>query len=143
MKFLVLLLMALGLPALAQETYPSKPIRIVVGYSAGGGNDLIVRVIAPRLGEALGQPVIVDNKPGAQSIIAAELVAKSPPDGYTLLMGPSGPMTINPATYSKLPYSPVRDFAPISMIGSFPLIVAVNPRLPVRSVQELVDYPKG
>src|SRR3954463_1865818 len=143
MKFLVLLLMALGLPALAQETYPSKPIRIVVGYSAGGGNDLIVRVIAPRLGEALGQPVIVDNKPGAQSIIAAELVAKSPPDGYTLLMGPSGPMTINPATYSKLPYSPLRDFTPISMLGSFPLIVAVTPQLPVRSIRELIDYAKA
>src|SRR3954465_2270957 len=143
MKFLVLLLIALGLPALAQETYPSRPIRIVVGYSAGGGNDLVVRVIAPRLGEALGQPVLVDNKPGAQSIIAAELVAKSAPDGYTLLMGPSGPMTINPATYSKLSYSPTRDFAPISMIGSFPLIVAVDPRLPVHSVKELVEYAKA
>src|SRR5712671_7459816 len=143
MRFLLLLLLALGSLALAQETYPSKPIRIVVGYSAGGGNDLIVRVLAPRLGEALGQAVIVDNKPGAQSIIAAELVAKSAPDGYTLLMGPSGPMTINPATYSKLPYSPLRDFAPVSMLGSFPLIVAVTPQLPVRSVQELIDYAKA
>jgi tripartite-type tricarboxylate transporter receptor subunit TctC len=143
MKFLVLLLMAVALPALAQETYPSKPIRIVVGYSAGGGNDLIVRVLAPRLGEALGQPVIVENKPGAQSIIAAEQVAKSAPDGYTLLMGPSGPMTINPATYSKLPYSPLRDFTPISMLGSFPLIVAVSPQLPVRSIRELIEYAKA
>jgi tripartite-type tricarboxylate transporter receptor subunit TctC len=141
MRFLVLVLFACSVHA--QEPYPSRPIRVVVGYSAGGGNDLVVRVIAPRLSEALGQPVLVDNKPGAQSIIAAELVAKSAPDGYTLLMGPSGPMTINPATYSKLPYSPLRDFAPISMIGSFPLIVAVNPRLPVRSVQELVDYAKA
>src|SRR5205814_8663993 len=106
-------------------------------------NDLVVRVIAPRLGEALGQPVIVDNKPGAQSIIAAELVAKSAPDGYTLLMGPSGPMTINPATYSKLSYSPTRDFAPISMICSFPLLVAVSAQLPVKSVQELVAYAQA
>src|SRR5882672_3812173 len=134
---------AFSLSAAAQENYPGKPIRIVVGYSAGGGNDIIVRVMAPRMSEALGQPVIVDNKPGAQSIIAAEFVAKSAPDGYTLLMGPSGPMTINPATYSKLPYSPLRDFAPISMIGSFPLIVAVNPQLPVRSVRELIDYAKA
>ena len=141
MRLLVLLLFACSVHA--QEPYPSRPIRIVVGYSAGGGNDLVVRVIAPRLSEALGQPVIVDNKPGAQSIIAAELVAKSAPDGYTLLMGPSGPMTINPATYSKLPYSPIRDFAPISMIGSFPLIVTVDPRLPVRSVKELVEYAKA
>jgi tripartite-type tricarboxylate transporter receptor subunit TctC len=122
MKWLLFALVLCGMHAQAQEPYPSRPIRVVVGYSAGGGNDLVMRVIAPKLGEALGQPVVVDNKPGAQSIIAAELVAKSAPDGYTLLMGPSGPMTINPATYSKLSYSPLRDFAPIAMIGSFPLI---------------------
>ena len=127
----------------AQDTYPAKPIRIVVGYSAGGGNDIIVRVMTPGLSKALGQPVIVDNKPGAQGIIASELVAKAAPDGYTILMGPSGPMTINPATYSKLPYSPTRDFAPISMICSFPLIVTVNPALPIKSVKDLVDYAKA
>jgi tripartite-type tricarboxylate transporter receptor subunit TctC len=143
MRWLVTFLLLLSFQSLAQDSYPSKPVRVVVGYSAGGGNDIVVRVIAPRLSEGLGQPVVVDNKPGAQSIIAAELVAKSAPDGYTLLMGPSGPMTINPATYSKLPYSPQRDFAPIAMIGSFPLIVAVNPQLPVRSVRELVDYAKA
>jgi tripartite-type tricarboxylate transporter receptor subunit TctC len=129
-------------PALAQE-FPTKPIRIVVGYSAGGGNDIIVRVMAPELSKGLGQPVIVDNKPGAQSIIAAELVAKAPADGYTILMGPSGPMTINPATYSKLPYHPVRDFAPISMICSFPLVFVVDPKLPVKSVKELIEYAKA
>ncbi|HYN11043.1 MAG TPA: tripartite tricarboxylate transporter substrate binding protein [Burkholderiales bacterium] len=130
--------------ALAQDApYPGKPIRIIVGYSAGGGNDIIVRVMTPELSKGLGQPVIVENKPGAQSIIAAELVAKAPADGYTLLMGPSGPMTINPATYSKLPYSPQRDFAPISMIASFPLIAVVSPQLPVRSVKELIDYAKA
>src|SRR6266571_2852110 len=148
MKPLTLILGALAflvaaVPAAAQDAYPSKPIRIVVGYSAGGGNDIIVRVMTPELSKGLGQPVIVDNKPGAQSIIAAEFVAKSAPDGYTLLMGPSGPMTVNPATYSRLPYSPLRDFAPIAMIGSFPLIVAVNPRLPVRSIGELIDYAKA
>jgi tripartite-type tricarboxylate transporter receptor subunit TctC len=130
--------------ALAQEaSYPSKPIRIIVGYSAGGGNDIIVRVMTPEMSKGLGQPVIVENKPGAQSIIAAEFVAKAPADGYTLLMGPSGPMTINPATYTKLSYSPQRDFAPISMIASFPLIAVVNPQLPVRSVKELIDYAKA
>src|SRR5947209_4344987 len=108
------LLLAAASSVAAQDSYPSKPIRIVVGYSAGGGNDIIVRVMTPELSKGLGQPVIVDNKPGAQSIIAAEIVAKAPPDGYTILMGPSGPMTINPATYSKLPYHPVRDFAAIS-----------------------------
>src|ERR1044072_4751248 len=99
---------AFSLAASAQENYPNKPIRVVIGYSAGGGNDIIVRVMTPELSKGLGQPVIVDNKPGAQSIIAAEHVAKQPADGYTILMGPSGPMTINPATYSRMPYDPVR-----------------------------------
>jgi len=127
----------------AQEPYPGKPVRIIVGYSAGGGNDLIVRVMAPRLSEGLGQPIIIENKPGAQAIIACEYVAKASPDGYTLLMGPTGPMAMNPATYSKLPYSPQRDFAPISQIGQFPLIVAVGASLPVRSVKELIEYAKA
>jgi len=134
---------AFSLSAAAQENYPAKPIRIVIGYSAGGGNDIIVRVMTPELSKGLGQPVIVDNKPGAQSIIAAEYVAKQPADGYTILMGPSGPMTINPATYSRLPYDPVRDFAPISMICSFPLLLVVDPKLPVKSVKELIDYAKA
>jgi tripartite-type tricarboxylate transporter receptor subunit TctC len=139
---IVLSVTAAGM-ASAQDRYPSKPVRIVVGYSAGGGNDIIVRVMQPKLQEALGQTVVVENKPGAQSIIAAELVAKSPPDGYTLLMGPSGPMTINPATYSKLPYHPQRDFTPISMICSFPLIVVSSAKLPIRSIQDLVEYAKA
>ncbi len=127
----------------AAKNYPSKPIRIVVGYAAGGGNDIIVRVLAPKLTEGLGQSIIVDNRPGAQSIIAAELVAKANPDGYTLLMGPSGPMTMNPAIYSKLPYSPLRDFAPITMIGTFPLILVVSQAHPARTVKELVAYAKA
>ena len=130
-------------PCAPGQEYPHKPIRIVVGYTAGGGNDIIVRVLVPKLSEALGQPVIVDNRSGAQSIIAAELVAKATPDGYTLLMGPSGPMTMNPAIYSKLPYSPLRDFAPITMIGKFPLILVTSPSLPVKSVKELVEYAKA
>ena len=134
---------AFSLAAAAQENYPGKPIRIVIGYSAGGGNDIIVRVMTPELSKGLGQPVIVDNKPGAQSIIAAEHVAKQPADGYTILMGPSGPMTINPATYSRLSYDPVRDFTPISMICSFPLLLVVDPKLPVKSVKELIDYAKA
>jgi len=130
-------------PGAHGQEYPHKPIRIVVGYAAGGGNDIIVRVLVPKLSEALGQPVIVDNRPGAQSILAAELVARAAPDGYTLLMGPSGPMTMNPAIYSKLPYSPLRDFAPITMIGSFPLILVVSPSLPVRTVKELAAYARA
>ncbi|TAK81429.1 MAG: tripartite tricarboxylate transporter substrate binding protein [Betaproteobacteria bacterium] len=126
-----------------QDSYPSKPIRVIIGYAAGGGNDIIVRVMQPELQKGLGQPVVIENKPGAMSIIAAEYVAKAAPDGYTIFMGPSGPMTINPATYSKLPYNAVRDFAPVSMICAFPLIVTVDPRLPVKNIKELVDYAKA
>jgi tripartite-type tricarboxylate transporter receptor subunit TctC len=125
------------------RNFPGKPIRVIVGYAAGGGNDIVMRIIAPKLAEGLGQPVLVENKPGAQSIVAAEYVAKAAPDGYTLLMGASGPIAMNPATYSRLPYSPLRDFVPISMIGSFPLIMVVNPALPIRSVKELVAYAKA
>ena len=135
-------LLALAAPAAAQD-YPNRPIRILVGYAAGGGNDIIVRVMQPEMQKGLGQPVVVENMPGAQGIIAADQAAKAAPDGYTLMMGPSGPMTINPATYSKLPYSPTRDFAPISMIASFPLLLTVDAKLPIRSVKELIEYAKA
>jgi tripartite-type tricarboxylate transporter receptor subunit TctC len=125
------------------SSYPNKPIRLVVGYSAGGGNDLIARIVAARLQDKLGQPVLVDNKPGAQSIVAAEIVARAPPDGYTLLVAPSGPMTINPAVYSKLSYDPLRDFAPISLLAEFPLLMAVGAEQPVKSVKELVEYGRA
>ena len=127
----------------AQDAFPNKPIRLLVGYSAGGGNDIIARVVAGKMGEGLGQSVIIENRPGAQSIIAAELVAKAAPDGYTILMGPSGPMTMNPATYSKLPYSPLKDFVPISMIGQFPLIVGVAANGPIKSVKDLIAWAKA
>ena len=129
--------------ARAQQTWPTRPIRLVVGYSPGGGNDLIARIVAAKMQDKLGQPVVVDNKPGAQSIVAAELVAKSPADGYTLLVAPTGPMTINPAVYSKLPYDPLRDFAPISLLAEFPLLLVVGADQPVKSVQELVEYGKA
>src|SRR5687768_3538836 len=135
--------LVVNLPVAAQEAYPNKPIRILVGYAAGGGNDIIVRVMQPELQKGLGQPVIVENKPGAQSIIAAELAARAAPDGYTIFMGPSGPMTINPATYSKLSYSPTRDFTPISMICEFPLIVTVDAKLPIKNMNELLAYIKA
>jgi len=129
--------------ARAQQTYPNKPIRLVVGYSPGGGNDLIARIVSAKLQDKLGQPVVVDNKPGAQSIVAAEIVAKAAPDGYTLLVAPSGPMTINPAVFSKLPYDPLRDFAPVSLLAEFPLLMVVGADQPVKSVKELVEYGKA
>ena len=130
-------------PSLAQDTFPTKPIRVIVGYSAGGGNDIIARLIAGRMSEGLGQTVVIENKPGAQSIIAAEFVAKAPADGYTVLMGPSGPMTINPATYAKLPYNALRDFTPLSIIGQFPLILGVSARSPIKTMQELIAFAKA
>ena len=125
------------------QAYPSKPIRLVVGYTPGGGNDLIARIVAAKLQEKLGQPIVVDNKPGAQAIVASELVAKSAPDGYTLLIAPSGPLTINPAVYAKLPYDPQRDFAPVSLLAEFPLLLAVGAEQPIKSARELVDYGRA
>lgn len=129
--------------AVAQENYPTKPIRLIVGFAAGGGNDILVRVFNQKLSEALGQPVVVENRPGAGAIVATELVAKSPPDGHTLLVGASGAMVINPAVYSKLPYDTRKDFVPISMVASFPLFLVATPSLPVRSVADLVAYAKA
>ena len=146
MRRLVLVLLAivaLGSASASAETYPSRPIRLVVGYSPGGGNDLIARIVAAKLQDKLGQPVLVDNKPGAQSIVAAELVAKSPSDGYTLLVAPSGPMTINPAVYAQLNYSPERDFSLVSLLAEFPLLLAVGAEQPTKTVRELVEYGRA
>ena len=125
------------------QSYPSKPVRLVVGFPPGGGNDLIARLVGQKLQDAWGQPVITENKPGANAIIATELVAKSPPDGYMLLIGASGAMTFNPGLYAKLPYDPQRDFVPVTMIASFPLILAVSPALPAQSGKELVALARA
>jgi tripartite-type tricarboxylate transporter receptor subunit TctC len=125
------------------QTYPSKPIRIVVGFPPGGGNDIIARMLGAKMQETWGQPVVIDNKPGAASIIAAEFVAKSAPDGYTLLVNATGGMSVNPVLYTKLPYDSLKDFVPISMVGVFPLVLVVHPSVPANSVQELVAYAKA
>ena len=143
-RILALALAAIAAPELqAQPAYPARPIQLIVGYAAGGGTDLLARIVASKMAEGLGQPVVIENKVGAQSIIAAQYVARAQPDGYTILLGPSGPMSMNPALYSKLPYSPLRDFAPISLLGSFPLVLAVGQNHPARTVQQLVDYAKA
>jgi len=136
---------ALVAPALAQEDpskYPSRPIHLIVGFAAGGGNDIIARVFGQKLAESLGQPVIVENKPGGGAIVATEYVAKSAPDGYTLLMSASG-ISINPAVYAKLPYDAVKDFVAVSELASFPLIMIVSANSPIKSVAELVTYAKA
>jgi tripartite-type tricarboxylate transporter receptor subunit TctC len=125
------------------QGYPSKSIRIVVGFPPGGGNDIIARMVGAKMQESWGQPVVIENKPGANSIIAAEFVAKSAADGYTLLVNATGGMSVNPVLYAKLPYDPLKDFVPISMVGSFPLVLVVNPAVPANSVSELVAYAKA
>jgi tripartite-type tricarboxylate transporter receptor subunit TctC len=123
-------------PAHAQ-TYPSKPVRIVVGFPPGGATDVVARTISQKLGETLGQPVIVDNRAGAASNIGAELVATAPKDGHTLFMGTVS-TSINPSLYKKLAYDPLRDFAPVSQVTSTPFLFVVHPSLPARSVKEFI-----
>ena len=138
----IISLCAAAAGALAQG-YPAKPIRIVVGFPPGGGNDIIARMVGAKMQETWGQPVVIDNKPGANSIIAAEFVAKSVPDGYTLLVNATGGMSVNPVLYAKLPYDSLKDFVAISMVGSFPLVLVVHASVPANSVQELVAYAKA
>jgi tripartite-type tricarboxylate transporter receptor subunit TctC len=125
------------------QSYPSKPIRLVTGNQAGGGTDILARGIAAKLAERLGQPVIVENRPGADGIIATEYVARSASDGYTLLVGADGQMVLNLGLYAQLPYDPVKDFAPITRISSNPLVIAVHPSVPVTSIAELVVLAKA
>jgi tripartite-type tricarboxylate transporter receptor subunit TctC len=135
------LLAAVGASASAQE-YPAKTVRLLLPFPAGGGSDIIARVTAQKLGTLLGQPVVVDNRAGASGNIAAELVAKAPPDGYTLLFGNSS-LSISPAVFQKLNYDPVRDLMPISMASSYPFVLSVHPSLPVRTVRDLVNLAKA
>lgn len=122
----------------AAAEWPEKPITIVVGYAPGGANDVIARFFAEKLQSVLKQPVIVENRPSVASIVGAQAVARAKPDGYTLLMGASGPMVFNHALYSKLPYKP-SDFAPISLTATFPLVLIANKEDPARNVKELVE----
>src|SRR4051812_5097384 len=131
------------LPAAAQVEYPTRASHVVVGFTPGGGNDIIARIVGQKLSESLGQPVIIENKPGAGAILATEYVARSAPDGYTLLVGASGAMVINPAVYEKLNYDTMRDFKAVSALGSFPLILIVNAKSPFKSLADLVAYAKA
>ena len=142
-RFLMLAVCALlSGTALAQTDYPTKPIHMVVGFPPGGGNDIIARLLGAKMQEAFGQSVVIDNRPGANSNIAIEAVAKSGADGYTLLFNAAG-MVINPAMYDSLPFDTIRDFEPISQVATFPFVLAVNPTLPAHNVKELVAYAKS
>lgn len=136
-----ILFTAVACAAGAQSDYPSRPVRIIVPSSPGGGTDILSRLLAPQLSERLRQPVLVDNRPGAGSIIGNELVAKAAPDGYTLLMGIST-LAILPAMHRKLSYDALRDLAPVTQVIAAPNILVVHPSLPVRSVKELVAFAR-
>jgi len=139
----LLLALALCFPfVIYSQPYPTKPIRIIVTYPAGGGADAMARLIAPKLGEALGQPVLVENRGGASGTIAAELVAKSAPDGATLMLAATA-FAVNHSLYPKLPYDPEKSFAPITLLALFPNIVVVHPSYPVSSVRELIAKIKA
>ena len=133
---------ALALPALAQ-TFPAKPIRLIVPFPAGGATDVVARTFGAKLSENLGQPVVVENRAGAGGNIGAEVVANSPPDGYTLLVCSPAEIAINVNLYRKIPFDPVRDFAPVTLAASAPLILVVHPSLPVQSVKELIALAKA
>ena len=130
------------LPALAQD-FPVKPVRIIVGQASGGGMDTLARLIGTKLAEAFKQAVVVENKVGAGGIIGTEFVAKSPADGYTLLMGPIGNMVFTPILTPRLRYDAQKDFTPVALVATFPLVMLVNSKLPVRTVPELVAYVKA
>lgn len=136
-------LFALAAGASAQSNYPAKPIRYIVPFPAGGPLDIVARAIGQELNKAWNQPVIVDNRPGAGGNIGADVVAKSPADGYTILMGAVSTHAINPTLYSKLPYDPIRDFAPVTLITSVPNVLVVHPSLPVKTVKDLVALAKS
>jgi tripartite-type tricarboxylate transporter receptor subunit TctC len=125
------------------DQYPSQPIRLIVPYAAGGGADSVARILAKRVGETIGQPVVIENRGGGGSIIGTELVKNAEPDGYTLLLGQSGPISINPAVYRNLPYDPVKDFTPITMTTAYPYIMVVKPALGVKTLAEFVALAKS
>lgn len=145
--YIALIALAFGacatLAVAAQSTYPNKPVRMIVPYPAGGGNDIIGRAVAEKLTEKLGQQIVVDNRGGAATAIGAEIAARTAPDGYTILLATVTTLAVNPNLKAKLPYDPVRDFDPISMLASQPYLLVVHPSLKVQSVKDLIALAKA
>src|SRR5678816_236770 len=143
MKAAILLLSALVVAPVLAQNYPTKPIRILIAQAPGSATDVISRVVGNRLSEALGQPIVIEARPGAGGALGTEAAARSAPDGYTLFMANNSTHGSNPALYPKLPYDAVNDFAPISMVASVPYVLVVEPALQVNSVQDLVALAKS
>ncbi|HEV7801916.1 MAG TPA: tripartite tricarboxylate transporter substrate-binding protein, partial [Burkholderiales bacterium] len=141
--------LAFAIPACASaqqpgaSSYPARSIRFVIPFTPGGTADILARVMAPKMSEGLGQQVVVDNRGGSGGVIGSEIGAKSPPDGYTMMMGLTANIAINPSLYQKLPYDPLKDFAPVSMVASAPYALLVPTSLPARNVKELVALAKA
>ena len=144
LRLIAAVVLALGAAAGASaQAYPSKPIRMLVPFPPGGPADILGRIIAHKMGEDFGQPVILDNRPGANTIIAAQLVARAPADGYTLLMAIDSTLSMNQVLYAKLPYDPLKDFDPVSLIAIVPTMLVVHPSVPANNVQELIALVKS
>ncbi len=142
-RTLIALLLSLGGHTALADDYPSRPIKIVVPYAPGGGADQVARTVARRVSDQVGQPIVIENRGGAGSILGTELVVKADADGYTLLLGQSGPISINPAVYADLRYDPLRDFAPVTMTTAYPYILVVNTKLPATTLQDFVAQAKA
>jgi tripartite-type tricarboxylate transporter receptor subunit TctC len=136
-------MMLAGVGTAYAQNYPAKPIRLVVGFPPGGSNDIVARQLAPRLTQLLGVQIVVENRPGANATIGTDHVAKSPPDGYTIMLGSASPLVISPFTYPNLPYDTLRDLAGITTVASTPEMIAIHPSLPARNLKELVALAKS
>ena len=143
-RFLLAALLAFAalMPA-ARAAYPEKPVKVVVPFPAGGATDVVARMLGQRLSQMWGQPVVIENRPGAGGNIGADVVAKAPPDGYTLLMASSAEVAINPYLYKAMPFDPARDLVPISLVASAPLVLLVHPSVPATTVPQLIAYIKA
>ncbi len=142
-KLMLPLLVVLATTETVAQTYPSRPIRLVVPFTPGGSTDILARTVGQKMTEALGVQALIDNRPGAAGNLGAEIVAKAKPDGYTLLVATVGILAVNPALYATLPYDPVRNFSPVTLVAIVPNMLVVNSALPVRSVKELIALAKA
>ncbi len=140
---LPVLLAMVGALASAQSSFPNKPVKIIVPFPPGGGNDVIARVIGQKLTDRWGQPVVIDNRAGANGIVGLQALMQSPPDGYTLAVGAAGPLAVNPSLYARLPYDPVKDFAAVTNLVNYPLLLVVHPSVPARTTREVVALAKS
>ncbi len=141
-KYLFLLVFSFSVGLVQAQNYPSKPVRLIVPFAAGGSTDVIARILAPKLSEVWGQQVLVDNRPGGNTVIGTDIVAKSPPDGHVLLVTPA-PFTVVPSVLTKLPYDPAKDFEPITLINTTPMGFVVHPGVPAKNLKELIALAKA